>query len=120
MVRLGKLLDAVNWYELVPVGSSRELVSFEGQKTPIISAATRDGKTLLAYIPPVGKDKKRVRVAVERASEPLDASWYDPTSSLYQRAEPSEKVDGNQLRFVTPGKNASGATDWVLVIRNKS
>jgi hypothetical protein len=47
------------------------------------------------------------------------ARWWDPTSGNFQDATGGAYSLSNSaaaVRFTTPGKNAGGANDWVLVI----
>ena len=68
MMRLGQLLDAVAWYNLVPSGIAgmKTLVTGAGGNygAPdyVTAAATPDGKVLLAYIPPAANKSSSVTI----------------------------------------------------------
>ena len=114
MMRLGKLLDEVRWYELAPLGGGVKIA--DGQRTETaIAAATSDRRMLLAYVPPTAK--KGAWVTVEAGwAEGMRGRWYDPTSGEYKEIRGESARNGQGTEFVTPGANAAGASDWVLVL----
>ncbi|HEV1996292.1 MAG TPA: DUF4038 domain-containing protein [Candidatus Acidoferrum sp.] len=122
MMRLGQLLDAVPWYNLVPSGQSgmKNLVSegggTYGELDYVTAAATADGKVLLAYIPPTAKGRSSVTVDMRQMRGHMRARWFDPTSGKYEEAASYVPKIG-RMSFATPGKNSGGATDWILVLQ---
>jgi hypothetical protein len=44
------------------------------------------------------------------------ARWYDPTSGSYTTDGASPLANSGTHAFTTPGTNAAGSTDWVLVL----
>src|SRR6266403_1872053 len=58
MMHLGKLLDSVAWYKLVPSGTAGTKILITagggtyGKQDYVTAAAAADGRVLLAYLPP--------------------------------------------------------------------
>jgi hypothetical protein len=114
-----RLLRSLPWYRLVPDTSHQVLTdgygSFEsggdsGSSDYVTSAATRDGKYAVSYLP----DGGTVTVATSRLARGLRARWYDPTTGAYR---PAGRVDRRSARkFTAPAHNHSGDDDWVLVL----
>jgi hypothetical protein len=122
MMRLGQLLDAVPWYNLVPSGIAgmKTLVTGAGGNYGtadyVAAAATPDGKMLLAYIPPAAIKSSSVTIDMTQLRGEVRARWFDPASGNYTEIPGPFPVTGKR-EFSTPGKNSGGATDWVLVLR---
>jgi hypothetical protein len=79
-----------------------------------VAALANDGSFALIYIP---SDRKFTIDAAALGAGPVIADWYDPTSGE------TTYVDGSPLqparqRLSTPGKNADGDEDWVLILRD--
>jgi Protein of unknown function (DUF4038)/Putative collagen-binding domain of a collagenase len=122
-VYLGRLLDSVAWYNLVPseLSGMKRLVT-EGRgnyRTTdyVVATLTSDGKALLAYVPPTRKGPINFTVDMTALAGPSRGSWFDPTSGS------STDVTGGTIpniasrAFTTPGVNSQGNADWVLVLR---
>jgi hypothetical protein len=116
MAILNAFVVSLPWHALVPsaLGGQRELIVKDGshERAPAyIAAAALDGSLLVPDTPPDRSGGFTVDLTVMRG--PARARWFDPTSGAYRAA-------GNALsgthRFTTPGKNAAGDRDWVLVL----
>jgi hypothetical protein len=70
-------------------------------------AATPDGKLLVAYVPPYGDGPQTASLD---AAQMTRARWWDPTTASFVVAQPGAD-------YTTPGANASGTNDWVLVLQ---
>jgi hypothetical protein len=120
MVRLGQLLDALPWQDLVPSGLAgmRDLVPAgggrPGDQDEVAAAATRDGRALLAYLPPGWRGERAIAVDLSVLSGPATARWYDPSTGAWQPIGPVSN-DGRRW-FTTPAAPASADNDWVLVV----
>jgi hypothetical protein len=44
------------------------------------------------------------------------ARWYDPTANTYQAISGSPFPNTGMQNFTTPGVNAEGDYDWILVL----
>lgn len=122
MTRLGRLLDPLPWYDLVPsgLGGMKKLVTEGGgtfgQADYVTAAATSDGKVLLAYIPP-GTHSSSITVDMTALRDSARAQWFDPTSGSYLEVTGSPFPNTGTRSFKTPGKNSAGAGDWILLLQ---
>lgn len=119
MAQLNAFIQSIAWHQLVPsgLGGQRELVTQAGSQEKardyIAAAAALDGSLLVAYSPPERWGPFHVDLGAMRS--PARARWLDPTTGKYQDAGAHLPNTGPHP-FNAPGKNASGKTDWVLVI----
>jgi hypothetical protein len=124
-VILGRLLDSVPWYDLVPseLSGMKRLVTAGGGNYAtneyVVAAATCDGKTLLAYVPPTRKGAVNFTVDMTSVAGPSQASWFDPTSGIFAEVPGGIFPNVGTKAFTTPGMNSRGDWDWVLVLRTK-
>jgi hypothetical protein len=121
MMRLGKLLDSVAWYKLVPSGTagSKTLITAGGgtygKQDYVTAAAAADGKLLLAYLPP-GASPAGVAINMGSLTGPVRGRWFDPSSGIFSDIAGGSFPNAGNHTFVIPGNNAVGARDWVLVL----
>jgi hypothetical protein len=125
-VYLGRLLDSVPWYDLIPseLSGMKRLVTAGGGNYGTIdyvaAAATSDGKGLLAYIPPSRKEPSSITVNMTALVGPSRGSWFDPTSGSYTEIPGGgNSASVATQTFTTPGMNSRGEADWVLVLQVK-
>jgi hypothetical protein len=131
--RMGAFLDSIAWYHLVPSGlSGMPTLVTSGTGTPaqwsdggfatggldwVVSAATRDGTLLAAYVPDAHQGPFTVVLSTMRG--PARARWLDPTTGKFV-ANTSGSGFGLPNTaghtFTTPGLNAGGDADWLLVV----
>ncbi len=118
--RLGALLSSLNWYQFVPRGSDNSadpIVSGGGNwaEGDYVAAASGDGRSFLAYVPPGGSQKRTFKVDMASALGSAGrAQWFDPTDGSLRDIGPTPA--DNTVELTSPGSNASGANDWVLRI----
>jgi hypothetical protein len=123
MTRLGRLLDPLPWYNLVPSGldGMKTLVTegggTYGQLDFVTAAATTDGGLLLAYLPPGSARSSSITVDMTALRGSARAQWFDPTSGNYQEIPGSPFLNTRTRSFKTPGRNSAGAGDWVLFLQ---
>ena len=121
MMRLGKLLDSVPWYNLVPSGIAgmKTLVAAGGgtygKQDYVTAAATKDGTLLLAYLPPTASSPS-IAINMRALAAPAQARWFDPTLGAYTDVPGGLLRNSGRRTFTIPGNNWAGARDWVLVI----
>jgi hypothetical protein len=121
MRHMAELLGALPWHALVPsgLGGMKTLVTegggSEGSADYVSAAATPDGRALLAYLPPAGAIDRHIGVDLSVMHGPSVARWWDPSSGTSAPAGEALPNTGPRS-FTVPGKNAAGATDWVLVL----
>ena len=122
MQRMAALMQSLAWAALVPSGLSgmrRLVVSRNGSWSPpvpdyVAAAATPDGTLLLAYIPSAGHGPQRLALDLGGMRAGALAEWWDPTSG---RRVPTEgDLRAAPAQVATPGDNAGGDNDWVLIV----
>jgi hypothetical protein len=115
--RLRGLFSHVPWWQLVPDTHDRLVTGGRGTRLGgdealdvlendyVTAASTPSGRLAVVYVP-----TRRV-ITVNRAelASGTRASWVDPVSGA-KRPVPMSHT------FTTPGKNAGGDTDWLLVL----
>lgn len=114
------LFDSIEWWRLVPDARGAFLVSGRGadvttgtenggfadvlESDRATAAISPDGTLAVVYVPTartIGIDRSRLAASVS-------AWWVDPTTGSRREAAISD-------RFTTPGTNAAGAADWILL-----
>lgn len=126
--RMGAFLDTLPWYRLVPsgLGSMPVLInsgggtyagwsdggSANGGMDWVVSAATPDGRLLLAYVPDAHSGAFGVNMAA--LSGQTRARWFDPSNAALTAIGTFPNT-GTQS-FTPPAANGSGAHDWVLIL----
>jgi hypothetical protein len=116
LARLREFFAALPWWDLVPGAPGEVIVAGRGE--PVGSdaevgvmaddhvTAARAGDTLLAYVPTART------LTVDAAAGA--ASWVDPADAT---APPVEAALDPSGTVSTPGRNAAGGEDWLLVLR---
>jgi hypothetical protein len=118
---LVKLFSGRPWYRLVP-DQAHEIVtngygafSSSGEVDSsdyVTTAATRDGRLVISYLPVGGT----ISVDMARLARPVRARWYDPSNGTYKSVASSPFPNSGSVDLTSPGKNADGDPDWVLVL----
>jgi hypothetical protein len=114
---LRKLFSTLRWWELVPdtanelvtAGRGTELRTDEPkdvlENDYVTAARTPDGRLAVVYLP-TGRTISVNRSAMAAGTR---AAWIDPTSGRRRRVPMSPT-------FTTPGRNAAGGNDWLLIL----
>jgi Protein of unknown function (DUF4038)/Putative collagen-binding domain of a collagenase len=104
------------WQDLVPDLDNHFLVKGAGQPTDqgdvlendyATAAVTPDGTLAVVYIPTA----RTVEVDTSKLAQGVKATWFDPSNGSSRPAA---------APYTTPGKNAVGEEDWVLVFERPS
>jgi Protein of unknown function (DUF4038)/Putative collagen-binding domain of a collagenase len=123
------LFKARKWYELAPDQKHAFVTAGYGRfistgppataTTPrfadnnyVTAAMTPDGTLGMAYLPQGGT----ITVAMSKLQKGITARWFDPAEGVFQAIAGSPFSNQGTRQFTTPGKNAAGAPDWVLVL----
>jgi hypothetical protein len=109
----GDLFRTRAWQELVPDLSSALVTAGRGSygSTGYVGAAkTEDGELAIAYIPNGGS----ITLNLGELALPTVATWFDPTNGATTDAGSFESAASQA--FTTPGNNADGESDWVLLL----
>jgi hypothetical protein len=80
----------------------------------VAAARSADHTQAVIYIPPDGDST--ITVDLNELAGPVTATWHDPTSDRSVAA--GTGLIGSQV-FTTPGDNAGGDRDWVLVLTTR-
>jgi uncharacterized protein DUF4038/concanavalin A-like lectin/glucanase superfamily protein/collagenase-like protein with putative collagen-binding domain/fibronectin type III domain protein len=115
MPYLESLFESRPWYNLVPDQAHAVVTAGYGtfgQDDYVTAARTPDGTLALAYVP----SSRTVTVDMSSFSGPVTARWYDPTAGTFTSIDGSPFPNTGSQDFTTPGPNAGGDGDWVLVL----
>ena len=116
MANVVALFSPRRWYDLVPDQNHTLVTSGYGsfgQDDYVTAAQTPDGKLAMAYVP----SSRTITVDLSTFSGPVTARWYDPADGTFTSiSEGSPFANVGSLDFPTPGTNAGGDNDWVLVL----
>ncbi len=113
--------DTLPWYDLVPDQTQHLITDGFGtystsgnvsESDYATAAATPDGKRVVAYLP----TPRTVSIDLGNLAGQVKAYWFDPTSGTYSDAPGSPFSNHGMVPFTSPGLNAAGEEDWVLVL----
>lgn len=120
MSRLNAFIRSYRWWELVPSNQDgmRAIIasggSSPGAEDYVAAAATRDGKLLVAYIPPAHSGSVTVDMTILTVR--TRGRWFDPGNGKYIEIPGVPLSNSGTRTFITPGANSMGEGDWVLVL----
>jgi len=102
--RAKKFLLTLPWYQLVPATNV-----FSGATS---AAVTADGRCALAF----SAGGQVVSLDPARLNGSARAQWFDPACGELKAAKAEPVRKEASVEFVPPGKNASGDSDWILLL----
>lgn len=113
---MGELFAALPWHELAPAGiAGTPTLITKGGGSPgshdYVAAALAKDRLLVAYLPPAGSSSRAIAVNTSLVGAKVAARWFDPTTGAFTAAPRATNGD-----YTAPGRNGSGANDWVLVV----
>ena len=114
---LNDLFASRKWYDLVPDQTHTVVTDgfgTYGADDYVTAARTTDGTLAMAYVP----SSRTITVDMSTLGGPATARWYDPTSGTFTSIDGSPFPNTGSVQFTTPGKNAGGDADWVLVLES--
>lgn len=117
MSHLRRLFAQLPWTTLAPDETFEVQISGQGSKGNInypMLAWNRDGRLAVAYLPTL----QGIRLNLGKLKVPLRVRWYDPTDGRFAEVPGSPFATTGERTFIPTGNNASGDTDWVLVIES--
>jgi Protein of unknown function (DUF4038)/Putative collagen-binding domain of a collagenase len=115
MAYVTALFELRAWYDLVPDQGHTVVTSgfgTFGSGDYVTAARTPNGRLVMAYVP----SARTLTVDMNKLSEPVTARWYDPTAGTFTNISGSPFANAGSHNFTTPGNNAGGDGDWVLVL----
>ena len=114
---------SIPWQDLIPdedhsiltagAGSFGDLETRVSASDYATAAKTRDGSTVVVYIPTA----RTITVDMTRLRGPAKARWFDPSNGTYQDASGKPIANSGSHQFTTPGKNHDDDGDWVLLVQ---
>jgi hypothetical protein len=120
---MGQLFQSFAWWKLVPseLSSMRRLItSASGSQDDspdnyVAAAQASDGSFLFAYVPPTSAGgSQSLTVDLRSMAGTARARWWDPTSGDFTAIASFPNTSTQTLN--TPGNNASGDNDWLLIL----
>lgn len=114
---LRNLYASLPWWSLQPDGDGALITSGRGSDASRAAcAAAADGSLALCYVP----TSRNVTLKLDGLFGPtIEARWYDPTSGSYTTIQQSPFQSNATTSLSSPGKNADGDADWVLVLQSE-
>ncbi len=115
------LFEPRAWYELVPDQAHTVVTAGYGTFSSsgsidandyVTAARTSNGKLVMAYVP----SARTVTVDMSQLSGSATARWYDPVVGTFTSITGSPFANTSSNNFTTPGLNAGGDEDWVLIL----
>ncbi|MFE7407829.1 DUF4038 domain-containing protein [Isoptericola sp. NPDC057559] len=109
------VIEALPWWRLDPVAGDSLVVSGRGsasagsgdvlQSDVLTAAATADGRYAVVYVPTA----REIGLDTGALAAGSSARWVDPATGAKQAV-------GLRAHLRTPGRNADGGEDWLLVV----
>jgi hypothetical protein len=109
----GRFMRERPWYRLV--SDPQHVLLTDGGRAggdSAMAALADDGSFALIYMPTA----REITVDLGKLKGPVAARWFDPTQETYQEAVGSPVPGSRRAKFTPPPKNASGDSDFVLVL----
>ena len=115
MARLHELFAALPWTRLEPDVSGELLVDGRGDGLgSAVAALNRDRSMAIVYVP----DDRRITLDMSRlAGTKVRAFWFDPAAGRTFPTMGSDLKTLGSETFRALKRNASGASDWVLILQ---
>ena len=115
MAYVKTLFESRRWYALVPDQAHTVVTNgfgTFGANDYVTAARTSDGTLAIAYVP----SNRTITVDLSTLSGPVTARWYDPTAGTFTSISDAPFANVGSISVATPGTNAAGDDDWVLVL----
>ncbi|HKU96304.1 MAG TPA: DUF4038 domain-containing protein [Vineibacter sp.] len=113
MKHVSDLFTTRAWHRLMPDLDGTIMTRGAGEGVDYATTArASDGSLVIAYIP----TERTVSIDMGRLAGPAIARWFDPTNGRYTAIAGATLANRGSRDFTTPGNNAIGHSDWVLVL----
>jgi hypothetical protein len=113
---LASLFSSLEWWRLKPDLNNTFLKSGTGVNIGrAVASIADDGSFGVGYVPNV----RQIGFNLSKMAGPnISAQWFDPSNGTYTAA-PGSPFPAAGSQFLNPSHlNASGASDWVLILRS--
>lgn len=114
---LARIFGTLEWWKLRPAGESFTAIARGLPSATALCALADDGSFAMIYL----YDAAALDIRPEglAASDPV-VQWYDPSTGALRASQALDETGGSlALQPPTPG-NASGATDWLLLLKARA
>ena len=121
MAHVKALFEPRAWYALVPDQDHSVVTAGYGSFSAsgyvddsdyVTAARAKDGSLVMAYTP----GKATLELDMSKLRGNATARWFDPSDGAFSAISGSPFANSGKHSFSTPGKNADGDEDWVLVL----
>lgn len=113
LAKVGTLMSTLQWQKIVPDSSHLFVTAGYNSGMNFAAAAlAADGTLGMAYTP----INQALTVDMTKFASTINAQWYDPTTGGFTSIGGSPFANSGSHVFSTPGNNAAGDADWVLVL----
>jgi hypothetical protein len=118
---LARLFDGLPWYRLAPDAHHTFVTAGYGTFTDrgnvgssdyVAAAVTTDGTLGMAYVP----ESTTLTLDPSRLKKQVTGRWFDPSSGSFRPIAASALANRGRVQLSSPGANAAGDHDWVLVL----
>jgi hypothetical protein len=113
-----RLLESIAWWRLAPDTRHAFVTHGFGEWKKASYAAVAladDGSAGVVYVP----DARTFTVDLAKLRGPAVARWFDPAGGGWKPADRAPVAGKEPRSFTSPGKNAAGDDDWVLLLEAK-
>jgi hypothetical protein len=110
-----------HWYDLIPDQQHTFMTAGFGtfadsgsvnSNDYATAALAADGTLAIAYVP----TERSITVDLSKLAGPAQARWFDPSNATYIAVGDGSLANAGSRELRTPGKNAAGDADWLLVL----
>src|SRR5262249_8665612 len=115
---INQVFSTLPWYRLVPGNCVTAGGGTLGGSDYVSAAVTPQGDAMVAYVP--NHHLGSVSIDLTRISGTFHARWWGPRAGTFTNVQGSPFSNKGVRAFSTPGKNAAGDLDWLLVLTTVS
>jgi hypothetical protein len=111
---LRRIFSSYPWYAMTPdTGDTFVTAGVSSELDRVAASVANDRSFAMAFVP----SSRTIRLDLGRLRGPDELIWIDPTDGARHRVASSAT---GRVSLVTPGKNARGGQDWLLVAQARS
>ena len=115
MAFVSRLFATRAWWKLEPEAADELVTQGRGKVGDddyITAARAADGSLAIVYLP----TSRPLTVDLSRLGAPISAQWFDPTDASLKPVQGDALPNIGIHEFAPPERNASGDSDWVLLL----
>jgi hypothetical protein len=110
-----RLFATRDWWKLEPEADDDLVKQGRGKAGDddyITAARAADGSLAIVYFPKA----RTITMNLARLSAPIKAHWFDPTDGSLKPVQADAFPNNGSDKFTPPEKNATGDSDWILLL----